>query len=60
MPITAVKICKGRSHRPRLLCRITVGRSLMFVFKEVFTTPLYWAVSSAHPTLARKEATVDF
>lgn len=32
----------------------------MFVFKEVFTTPLDWAVNSSHLTLARKEATVDF
>lgn len=32
----------------------------MFVFKEVFTTPLYRAVSSAHLSLDREEAAVDF
>lgn len=41
-------------------CRMAAGRSLMFIFKEEFPTPLHWTISSSHLFLARKEAAVDF
>lgn len=60
MAIIVVKVWKGGSHGLHFPYWMSVGMSLIFVFKEVFTTPLGWTISSVGLTLDRKEADGDF